>query len=747
MSGWIAGATLVAGIGGAALNAAGTSAAQSSQNKALAQNAASTNAANFFQGLAARGTNVQQIIKNDPRGSNFWPQQYAAAQAKGDKRDFDTWFVSAINASKSDPIWDLIANPAGTSGAANTTLPAWAVDANGKQIQPELYNQLVAQANGAANPAKAPVKNIATVENVAALFAANPTLRQGIVDNMAGSDDTRSPEQWLVDHITQTESQSGGGAYTTNLRNFLSAQAAGRDTHVVGDDGITPNANATAATSTGTAAGAPGVGNNTTLDPRISALIGQSTGAAAKIFDDTYLKQTQDALDPIAKARAAEAAAQLAKINEQRGLSGDLKNTELAGISDVLAARTAGAGGIYNASLASAGGVRDAGTAAANDIYDTNVAKLAQVLGVRLDAAKQIYDASMTSAGGVRDARNTGAAAIYDATKTGAKDIYGAELGRADTYAQSAQDALGRILAQNTADRARQGFTGGSSGSDIVKARLMADYTQRGAGARADAGVNYQGRLSDAGIGYQTRLSDSGVGYATDTGKAGIGLATTSGQSREQDAIAQLNAAVERAKGLGLINTNFATQTGQAGVTQAGTLASAGEQNAIANLQAQADDARRRLTYLTSDADIAKANADLQNAQDQLTAITQNQNRQTGAVTLPYQLAGLDLATKNNLNSQQYSDWDELMKRLSSFNVGTAPTTVPTATANPGAVLNGANIGGAAISAGATAAGNYLSNQQLIQLINASKAPPATTTPSTPKNSPFGDSVFTNPNG
>lgn len=715
MSGWIAGATLVAGIGGAALNAAGTSAAQSSQNKALAQNAASTNAANFFQGLAARGTNVQQIIKNDPRGSNFWPQQYAAAQAKGDKRDFDTWFVSAINASKSDPIWDLIANPAGTSGAANTTLPSWAVDSKGQQIQPALYNQLIQTANAKGDAAAASQK-------------------QAIVN------------QWLTAHpdikANWDADPEGFGNVYGSLENYALADF---------DGNATPEEKQTittaAATSSGTAAGAPGVGNNTTLDPRISALIGQSTGAAAKIFDDTYLKQTQDALDPIAKARAAEAAAQLAKVNEQRGLSGDLKNTELAGISDVLAARTAGAGGIYNASLASAGGVRDAGTAAANDIYDTNVAKLAQVLDVRLDAAKQIYDASMTSAGGVRDARNTGAAGIYDATKTGAKDIYGAELGRADTYAQSAQDALGRILAQNTADRARQGFTGGSSGSDIVKARLMADYTQRGAGARADAGVNYQGRLSDAGIGYQTRLSDSGVGYATDTGKAGIGLATTSGQSREQDAIAQLNAAVERAKGLGLINTNYATQTGQAGVTQAGTLASAGEQNAIAQLQAKADDARRRLTYLTSDADIAKANADLQNAQDQLTAITQNQNRQTGAVTLPYQLAGLDLATKSNLNSQQYSDWDELMKRLSSFNVGTAPTTVPTATANPGAVLNGANIGGAAISAGATAAGNYLSNQQLIQLINASKAPPATTTPSTPKNSPFGDSVFTNPNG
>lgn len=715
MTGWIAGATIVAGIGGAAINAAGTSAAQSAQNKAMAQNAAVVNAENFFQGLAARGTNVQQIIKNDPRGSNFWPQQYAAAQAKGDKRDFDTWFVSAINASKSDPIWDLIANPAGTSGAANTTLPAWAVDAKGQQIQPALYNQLIQTANAKGDAAAAAQK-------------------QAIVN------------QWLTAHpdikANWDADPEGFGNVYGSLENYALADF---------DGNATPEQKATitasAAQSSGTAAGAPGVGNNTTLDPRISALIGQSTGAAAKIFDDTYLKQTQDALDPIAKARADEAAAQLAKVNEQRGLSGDLKNTELAGISDVLAARTAGAGGIYNASLASAGGVRDAGTAAANDIYDTNVAKLAQVLGVRLDAAKQIYDASMTSAGGIRDARNTGAAGIYDATKTGAKDIYGAELGRADTYAQSAQDALGRILAQNTADRARQGFTGGSSGSDIVKARLMADYTQRGAGARADAGVNYQGRLSDAGIGYQTRLSDSGVGYATDTGKAGIGLATTSGQSREQDAIAQLNAAVERAKGLGLINTNFATQTGQAGVTQAGTLASAGEQNAIANLQAQADDARRRLTYLTSDADIAKANADLQNAQDQLTAITQNQNRQTGAVTLPYQLAGLDLATKNNLNSQQYSDWDELMKRLSSFNVGTAPTTVPTATANPGAVLNGANIGGAAISAGATAAGNYLSNQQLIQLINASKAPPATTTPSTPKNSPFGDSVFTNPNG
>jgi hypothetical protein len=659
---------VVGGIGGA-LSAGGTADAQSAQNKAAAQQAAAQSAQSFYNYLASRGINLQQLVAQYPEFQN----EYNRVKAAGEKRDFQTWLVAAIQADQSHPIWNAIANPAGTAGAANTTLPAWAVDANGNPLQPALLQQLVAQANGSNNPATAPITNLATPQNVAALFAANPSIRDEIVANMAGSDDARSPEQWLADHITQTE--QGNGTFSTLLRNFAVAQATGGNPVVVGTPspggGVTP---ATTTAPASTLPGSAGVGNNFTLDPAITNLIPNATKTVGNIFNGTFLNEITGALKPIADARNAGVAAGAAKTAEQRALSGELLGTELSGINNVLGARTAGATGVYDASKAAAQGV-----------YDANVTKLADLLGVRKEAAQQIYDASIAGAGGVRDARTTGATGIY-----------GAEKLRADTYGQAAEQALSRLLAQQGAERARRGFTGGSSGSDIVGARLMADYIQRGAGERAQAGVNYQGRLSDAG-----------VGYATDAGTAGVGRATTIGQSNEADAAAKLQAAVQLAQQLGL-----------AGTTRATTLAGAGEQNAIAQLQAKAADATRRLGYLTSEADIAQANADLANANDQLNAIISNQNRMTSSIGTPFQLASSDLALKGQLTAQPYAGIDELLKRLNSFS--TTQTSGPAlTTSTPGSVLNGSQIAGGVLTGLGSSIGNTANNQSLADLIKS----------------------------
>lgn len=639
---------VVGGIGGY-LSGSGTQQAQNQANAAAAQAAAMQSAQSFANYLSSRGVSLQQVVAAHPEYQSEWNRVKAA----GDKRDFQTWLYDHLRSNPNDNLWKEINS--GSVGAQNTTLPAWAVDANGNPLQPALLQQLLGINTGANNPATAPIGSIATLENARALLQARPDLAQQLADAGVGSDG-RTPEQWLVDHITQTESTSGGGTFTDALRQFLATP-----TTQGGGNTTTP-------------AGPAGTGNTQTLDPAIAAIIPGATRTVGNIFDDTYLNQVMGALKPVQDARLAGAAADAARINELRGLSTNLLTTELGGIGAVKDARLAGADSIYGAA-----------TAAANSVHDANITKLADLLGVRREAAAQIYDATMGAAGGVRDARTTGAKGIYDA-----------ELKVADTYGQAAKDALSRVLAEQTAERARRGFTGGSSGSDITRARLNADYFQRGAGVRAQAGV-----------GYQTRLSDAGVGYAQDTGRAGIGRATTLGQANELDAIAKLNAAVQ-----------LAQQLGAAGVGKATSIAGTNEQDAIAQLQARVADATRRLGYLTSDADKAKAAADLANAQDALNAIIGNQNRQIGAIGAPYQLAGYDLTTKGAIAGQQYTDWDNLIKRLQAFTIN--PASGPSlTTSTPSPVLNNSQIAGGAVSALGSIIGNQSNTTSLIDLIKA----------------------------
>lgn len=688
-------ALVSAAIGGAGalVSATGTQAAQEAANRAAALSAAQQSAQSLFNYLSARGINTQQLLKSFPE----FQTEYERVRAQGETRDFNTWLAAAIQAQPNHPIWDAIARPTVATGAQNTTLPAWALDANGNPLQPALMQQLVAIANqGGTMPggnglpsatvngpkvvdSNAPIGELATEQRIAQLFQSRPELRQEIVNNMEGSDDQRTPEQWLRDHVTVTEAQAGGGTFTDALRSYVAAQ----NPQVTGP--FAPG---------GEGAGAAPAGV-TGLDPRIADLISAATGTAEGIFNGSLRTELNAGLDPVAEARRRAAELEAAKVKEQQDLSSVLRNTELGELGRVLAARTGGAESIYGATIAGAAGVRDAGTAAAQAEHSAAVDKLQALLGVRREAAEAIYAASIEGAGGVRAAR-----------ETGAQGLYGAELTAADTYAESSQAALDRLLAQQSANRRRQGFGGGSSGSDLTKTRLTAEYLQKGAGARAGAGVNLAGRMSEAG-----------VGYATDVGQAGIGKATTVGQANEADASARLQAAVQLARQIGASNVGYAAAAGSAGVGKATTVASAVEADAIARLTAIVDDARRRMGYLTSDADIAVAKADEQNALDRLNALIADQNRRTGSVGLPFQLAGMDLGLKTQVTDQKYVELDALLKRINQFAGGTAAGGPNITVSTPGSVLETGQIVGAGLQGLGSAIGTAAQNQKYLDIL------------------------------
>lgn len=76
------------------------------------------------------------------------------------------------------------------------------------------------------------------------------------------------------------------------------------------------------------------------------------------------------------------------------------------------------------------------------------------------------------------------------------EDIYGAEMTGADAYGNTAMDAANRVIAQNSAKRRLQGFSGGSSYDDVLRMRTLAPALNEGAQARATAGINRAKNLS-----------------------------------------------------------------------------------------------------------------------------------------------------------------------------------------------------------------------------------------------------------
>ena len=323
-------------------------------------------------------------------------------------------------------------------------------------------------------------------------------------------------------------------------------------------------------------------------------------------------------------------------------LDGTILNERLTGLQPALDARTAAAdlGFARNAEMrAGSEGVMTAQEAAAQATYAANVEKLASLLGIRTDAAQ----------------------AIYDASTKGADEVYGAQLLTADAYGQSAEQAAARAIAQQNATRARQGFTGTSSGADLLRARTLYDALQQGALVRTGAGET---------------LAKSKAG-------AGVGLATTTGQAQEADALAQLQAALGLADQLGTARVGNATR--QAGI-------------------------------LETDVKIGQENATFQNAMDKLNALLQGRSQQLAGINLPYELGSNSLNLQTQEAGSKYAEIDALLKRLQGFQTGQVQQP-QVATPNISSVMNAAHGAGGAISAFGSAYGNDTGNQELLDAI------------------------------
>lgn len=678
----------IIGAGGALLSGAGTSAAQSQANAAAAQNAAAQSAQSFLNYLSSRGTNIQQIIANDPRGPQFWQNQYQQSVAAGDHRDFNTWFVAAINNARGDPIWTTIASPTIGNGAQNTTLPDY-VTIGGAPAQPAIANAATNLYQGATGTT--PIGQIATLQNAHGLLAAHPEIAAELTAAGVGNDG-RSPEQFLVDHITQTEAQSGGGRFTDALKSFVAGDAAAK---------------------AGPAGGGPGSGIDT------GSLVTQNTAVNKNITDllsGATLAGNLAGLQPALDARSAAADLQKRLLDEQRAGATGINTAQLAGLQDLLGARATGAAGIYDATTSGARGVSDA-----------TLAGLANLLGIRVQGAGDIYNATVSGAGGLRNAQEAaaqgistadlaGIAGLLSTNETGARDVYGANLLSADTYAQSAQQALARQLAEQQANRARQGFTGTSSGSDLERARLMATAIQAGAGARAGAGVTLEQSLAAARQqSAQQKLQDA-VALATGQGAARTGYASNIGTAGINQAGQVAGASEQNALGLLQNGVNLATSLGNAGTTRASTLAGAQEQAATGRLGANTQLATTQAGLLDANPDIAKQQAAFQNAMDSLNLAISGQKDQINASGLPNQNASNTLAVQNQQAQSIYDQLNALMKTLQPLTLNQAGGP-GLATSNPGSVLNTQQILGGALTGLGTAVGTNSTANNLAGLL------------------------------
>lgn len=671
------GALIGGGLGaiGGLLTGEGTADAQQEANRVAAQNAATQSAQAFQNYLSSRGVNLQQVLAADPRGAQFWQNQYQNSVAKGDRRDFNTWLVAALQAAPADPIWDTIAHPTASTGAQNTTLPDY-VQIGGQAAQPVIADQ------------------------AAKLFQ--------------GQQATNQAAQAAA--ISKSWQQSGGA----NLINVWNAEPDAYaklygtfDNFVLADY----NANATPEQKSqiqGAATAAAGGVNPQVLTEQ-QKLVNQNI---TNLLSGTNLNTQLTALQPALDARTQAAALQQKLIDEQRGANQNVNAVQLGGLQDLLNTRTAGAGNIF-----------DASTAAAHGISDASLTGLANLLSTRTTGANSIYDALLTGSGGIRDAQQAGAHGISDADlagiahllstrEQGAKDIYGADLLSADTYAQSAQQALSRQLAEQAANRARQGFIGTSSGSDLERARLMAQYLQLGAGARGEAGVrlqqglagsrteNAQLSLKDA-VDLATALAGANTGYATNVANAGTGRATSIAGANEQDSLGRLQTGV-----------NLATSLGGAGTTQATSLAQANEQAAAGRLGANTQLATSNAGLLNTNADIAKQQAVYQNAMDRLNAIIAGQKDQLTGSGLPNANASSTLAVNSAANQSIYDQLNALQKTLSSLTINNAGGPAVT-TSTPGSVINGNQLGGGFLTNLGTAFGSSSSAADLMKIIGA----------------------------
>ncbi len=295
------------------------------------------------------------------------------------------------------------------------------------------------------------------------------------------------------------------------------------------------------------------------------------------------------------------------------------------------------------------------------------------VLGSKKGAANDLLSTQLS---GLSNVRNVG--------ETGANNIYGAELNSAATYEEAVKQAVTRTLEQQRAQQALKGFSGGSSGDALLRARTLADGYQKSGGARAQAGVNLQGLLA------QVRSAEA-------TGQLGARSANSSslGAANIDDSLARLAA-----------NNQFATTKG-----------SSLENNAIEQMLAKLRQANAQAGILDADAAMQVGQANLDNAGNYAAVLGGDINRQLGSTGLANGIGQGNNALAATGAQAKYSDINALLSTLGFFRSGATPSNPVQPNIQP--TINNGQIIGSGLSALGSAGMDWANTQSLIKALNS----------------------------
>jgi hypothetical protein len=448
-------------------------------------------------GVAANATKNAQNKANDTAA-----KQAADAQAA----QWNQYLLSrGINPG-------MLGVPGAAGSAVNTILPLGA-NINGIPAEQLILQNLF----GRSGLVPAAPEEFTSDANIEAFLQANPDVLQQITDNMAGSDDTRSPAQWLKDHVSQTEAQAGGGTFTDSLKNFAQQAAQQAATGGAGNipQGVT-DANAAALASIN------------------------------KVYNGGFLEDELNALKGITDARTALANTGYARNAELRGGIDDVLKTRLGAAQDILGTQLGG----LDAVLGSRRG-------AANDILGTELSALANLRGVGEAGAQGIYGAELTGADTYENAVKQAVSRSLEQNKASralrgfSGDSSGDALLRARTLAGGYQQAGGA--------RAQAGINLQKLLSDVRRQEAAGQLTSRSKSA--------------------TSLGDASVQDALARLAANTGFATTKGSANELASLGRagiLDSDVERAiaganlqnagDNATLIGSNITRQLGSTGL-------------------------------------------------------------------------------------------------------------------------------------------------------------------------------------
>jgi hypothetical protein len=668
----------VASIGGSLLQADATRDAQKAANLANERAAARASTDNFTNYLISRGINPG--LSGIPGTSAALEPFMADLQAEFnrvkstglDKRTFQQWLSDFLRENPSSEPARALENT-----SVNTTLPL-GFTINEKPAEKTLYETLIGLSPQFNDPTNISV--FAGRENVERFLAANPNDAAEIAAMLAENGDPRSPVEWTMAHIRETE--KGNGEFSTLLREFATGENAAIIERAAVPEGI-------------------------------SNLQDQAETFAGGLFDGSALERELAALLPVEEARLALAEIERDRLIEQRERSADILNTESAGLEDLLRTRLGGADEIMGAERDAAGRLLGARTSTAEGLF-----------GARNLTAEELFAAEELAARDLFGVRGTAAERQFDSLESGARGIYDADLNAAAIYDEATQlavqDAIGRLDAQ----RARQGFAGGGSGDDLMRARVLAEGFNKSAGQRGEAGQSLAQRLAAAGAGRATDLGFADVEQSMSLGNSGVSRAGLLGDSR-----------IGRATDLGFADVENAGLLGRAGVTRATSSSTSREANSAARMAAQVENARRLAMILDADGEAAVAGARLGNLGDRFDATQRDFNRTLENLLLPNRLFESRTATSDLASGRPFTDLDQVLDRLGNFRLNqSAPPAPVQPDINP--VITTGQVAGSGLGALGSIGMDYFNTKSLINTLNRGGS---STAPSNFVN-PFADS-------